>query len=356
MVCPLLALTILGCASHVRKDTDFLIEPADAAKLGYRAIWPSSLNVTSRERIGVLTAADTSIFVAVAPANLVTAVSVADGSVQWRQLIGEPTDRIMAILPYQNQKQVLVCTETRIFKLDRARGTILSHLDLDETVRTAPVLVNDLVVYGSANARIVAHDLITATMNWAYQMQGEILVPPQVTANSVFAADSRGNLALLTLSTGDLTWRNVTFGAIKAPSLITAARVYVPCTDMSLYALDRVTGKDRWVFHAAEALPYAPVAAGNTLVQPMPSGQLVGIDAAKGTELWRVRSAPLAILPLGQSMLLSFRDHLELVDPQTGRTTVTVPLHGWLQEVLPLPNNSLLLVARDGWMMKLDPK
>ena len=358
LTCSLLAmLLICGRNAPARAEAMPLLAVPDATKLGYAITWSSGLDVNPRrgDSLAYATVLGDALVTVEWPANLVTVVSLKDGSVRWRQAMGGKLDRILGVAS-AGKDEWIVCSDVRLYGVSPDDGHVISMVDLDCTASAMGVVVGNLAIIPGVNGKLFTEDLTTGNPLWAYQLRSVISIMPLVTKNGVVAADNSGNAILIDPERGQLQWANRTFAAIKAMPAVNGHSVFVPSTDNSLYAWDLRTGQDQWVFHAGERLTQPPLAQGAQVLVSLPSSkQLVALNAATGAEAWRIDAAVQAMVPMKAGLLLALPRSLQLIEAKTGKSLEAAPVADALQYVLTGPDASVILVTPRGRMARLDP-
>jgi outer membrane protein assembly factor BamB len=351
----LMLLTAVGCGDWSRRDSRsaLLIEPADAARLGYVVNWSTPLNVPKRSELTSVTLLDDVLFTIESPGNLASAVSVRDGKVLWRRVIGQTTEQVYP--PVRNEEQVYFNNDTTMYTLGVTHGNPIAASQLASVVETGPVLIGRYAIFGGADGTVFAHDLDAGYAKWSYQLTGGVVVPPVQSQQNIFVADSNGIYAALLATDGELLFRGKTFGPITAQMASTRTGVYIPSQDRSLYAINRVTGRDNWVYRTASKLTIAPAVLGRSVFLPVPNSGLVALDAATGKVRWTTDLQARAVHANAGNILLLYNGGLRWVDEKTGRViedVQTMPI----QTVLALPDHALLIVSPGGRVHRLNPK
>lgn len=352
LILPVLLLAACATPPGAAQRTGLLIEPADADALGYTINWASNLQVPSSRQLAAIVVLDDLIVAVEEPSNAVIAVSMRDGEVLWRQVVGEPSEPLFE--PVRSGDQILVNSGTQMFHLDADTGRLRNVAPLAHVASTGPVLIEGLAIYGSVNGRIVAHDIVTGLPRWAYQLTGQITSRPIDVGLNVFAADANGVYVLLSAVDRSLLWRGRTFGPVTAAAATDRLSVMVPSHDQSLYALARATGRDRWVYRTTRPLTMTPKPLGLLVYLPVPGLGLVAIDSVDGTEAWRHDEPALAVTLRNDDVLLATRDSLKLTDTQTGNVLEERPTRR-LVTVLEGPEESIVLVSPTGRLLRLNP-
>lgn len=205
-----------------------------------------------------------------------------------------------------------------------------------------PVLADDHLYIGSATGAVVA--LTTdGKETWIAPTTGPVYAAVQVTADQVFAADSKGSVYALVRGNGAQLWQTNLGNEVMASPLVVDHTVYVVTTNGQLYALDRSTGIPRW--HTAERLTIAefsvrgtadPILHQGQIVVGHADGRLTAYSPANGDILWEERIArrgaalhdvDATALALGNQLVTaSVGNGLAAVDGKSGRLRWFEPL------------------------------
>lgn len=342
-----------GCAATGTSSGEGpLIDPADAAKLGYTSRWLTDLSVPRgfkyTERLDDL-------IVTVEPRdNIVSAVALRDGSVRWRRVVGEPL--VILSAPTRVPSGILINSENRLYTLAPDTGLLKNMSNLRSPVGDAPAIDGDMAVFGGVAGRVFGHSIAAGTEHWAYQLAGSILVRPIMVSGNAFIADNLGDYVFIRTSDGELIWRGRTHARITADPVASAQTIFVASEDQSLYAINRSTGRDRWIYRARQPLKRNPILVENSIFLPLPGEGLVSIDTLGGTENWRLANSDATpVLIRGSQLLLFTSRSLFFVDSQSGKLITQVPVQA-IQGVIPGPDNSIVLVSTNGRLQRLDPR
>jgi outer membrane protein assembly factor BamB len=351
--CVLAMLTISAGAQPIGQP---LLGVPEAAKLGYSPAWSSGLDtdVHAGQSITSAVVLGDALALVEAPTNLVTAVALKDGSVRWRQAVGDPSDRIRGVTAAG--KEWAICNDSRLYCVASDDGQIRRMIDLDCSASAMGVVVGNVAIIPGVTGRVFTEDLTTGNPLWAYKLRSAVSVPPLVTRAGVIAGDNSGNVVLINLDRGQMQWVNRTFAGLRTLPADNRQSVFIPSTDSSLYAWDLYTGQDQWAFHAGEPLTQSPLAAGSSVFLPLPGARkLVALQASTGKELWRIDAEVRAMIPVKAGLLLGLPHGLQVVDPQTGKTLLAADLNDALQYLLAGPGASVIVVSSQGRMMLLNP-
>ncbi len=355
MVRTLLVLMLLvtsGCGNWSRKQSrsGLLVEPADAARLGYVVNWSTNLGVPKRHTLSSVTLLGDLLFTVEAPGNLVSAISVRNGEVLWRRVVGAPTETVYT--PVRDEDRAYFNNDTTLFTVGIAHGELIATAELAQVVETGPVLAGRYAIFGGVEGTVFAHDLDAGYAKWSYRLTSGIVVSPEESQQNVFVADSQGVYAALRAADGELIFRGRTFGPVSARPASTRSGIYVASHDQSLYALNRVTGSDKWVYRTASQLTQAPAALGQGVYLPVSGSGLVALGATDGKQRWATDLQAMAVHARGGNVLLLYPGGLRWVDEKTGRVVEDVQTMP-LQKIVPLPDGGLLVVSPGGRVHRL---
>lgn len=117
----------------------------------------------------------------------------------------------------------------------------------------------------------------------------------------IFVTSGFGFIAALDAVSGDEIWRVETTAAVRTPPTAYRGRVYVATIVNEFLALDQETGEEAWTFQSFEESARflssaSPAAAGDLVVAPFSSGEIVAFQAESGRALWNETLAQTARL------------------------------------------------------------
>lgn len=117
----------------------------------------------------------------------------------------------------------------------------------------------------------------------------------------IFVTSGFGFVAALDAVSGDEIWRVETSAAVRTPPTAYRGRVYVTTNVNEFLALDQDTGEESWSFQSFEEAARflsssSPAAAGDLVVAPFSSGEIVAFQAESGRALWNETLAQQARL------------------------------------------------------------
>ncbi len=330
------------------------VETSLARELGFSTQWVRSLVMADGQEIVRTKLLGDILVILERPRNVVTALSAANGELLWKTAVGGEIEELRGVIG--DADNVYVNSTLRMYTLNRENGRPTYASKLDNTVSTEPVLYKNLAIFGGINGRVFAHDLVKGFSSWSYDLPAKIVVHPIIDGLKVFAADSRGNYAMLDAATGDMRWRNAAFEGIVAAPAIDRSFIIISSKDQSVYSLNSATGSRRWrPYRSAVPLTDPPVVLDRVIYQREPGIGLTAIDSNTGDGLWtyRVDANPIALVD-EQYLMAYTADMLLLLDAETGKPLQQVPTSG-LRTIINGPDESLILISNDARMMRLNP-
>lgn len=352
----LMVTVAVGCKGQSPTQAQLLlIDPLDAQTFGYSIKWAGDIEVPRGRIIKYLVVLDDLIISVEAPTNLVTAISLRDGSLKWRQLVGNRYDLLFE--PFLYKDTVVINSNNDIYRLDRESGKMRRIDRLRYVVNNAPAVVGDYAIYGSTTGLVFAQDLISGQVRWSYQLSDGIHVRPVSSAEQyVFAADAGGIYAMFDAGSGELLWRGRAFAGVRAQPVISQLSVLIPSEDHSLYALNKTDERDQWIHRETVPLTEDPTLISNTLYLPVPNQGVAAIDVIRGGRvLWRLEEDYKPIMQRDEVLFMHDRRGVVLVDHETGTIRRRIDTER-LRFVRNVPDeDGLILVSPRGRVVRIDP-
>ncbi|MFA9479014.1 PQQ-binding-like beta-propeller repeat protein [Phycisphaerales bacterium AB-hyl4] len=360
----LFALTLTACGATERTEGEdrpeprrsgLLVDPAEAERVGYAVNWIASVDVPSRQRIIAATLLDDLIITLERPTNMISAVSVSDGRPVWRRVADRSPDPFFR--PTRRDDRIFINSASQLLMIDVRTGNIVNVVELPVAVDAPHTIVQGRAVFGGVDGRVFAIDLDTGQIRWNRQLSGRVTAAPADADDATVVGDDAGRYAMFDAQSGSMLWEGRTFGRNSATAAVDEDTVYIASRDQALYALSRSTGRDRWVYRDTVPLEWDPKLIGPTLFVPViGDGRLVALDIEQGDVRWTYEGVaiPLAT-PREDRILLATPTELKVVRHGDGRELADARTRR-LVTVLSGPGNSLVLVASNGDMSRLNPR
>jgi outer membrane protein assembly factor BamB len=169
-----------------------------------------------------------------------------------------------------------------------------------ERVRIAapPVIAGGKIYFLDSEHRVRAFDAATGREQWARRLRPEESRDRVALGGGVAIGDGRlyvttgfGFTVALNTETGEQIWRTQVGAPFHAAPTFAGGRVYAVTNDSEMIAFDAASGEVQWT-HQAIAEPArilaasSPAVAGDTVIGPFASGEVVALLAANGRRLW----------------------------------------------------------------------
>jgi outer membrane protein assembly factor BamB len=153
--------------------------------------------------------------------------------------------------------------------LGRASGTLPDSLTVvwkfktNDSVKSSPAIVGDLVFVGSSDDNIYAIDLQNGKQVWAYKTTDAVEAAPCVVEGSVFVGSQDGFLYALDAKDGSFKWKYQTDGQILGAANWTRSPdgrlwILVGSYDNKLHCVDSTNGKAVWTYETGNYINGSP--------------------------------------------------------------------------------------------------
>lgn len=174
-----------------------------------------------------------------------------------------------------------------------------------------PIVVENRVFVLDAAAQVTAFDVETGKQVWRTELTPEIKErfrirdlfrgpdPAEIgfgggvafDQGRLFVTSGFGFVAALDAVTGEELWRVPTNAPVRTPPTAYRGRVYFSTNTNEFMALEQATGERAWTFQSFEESARflsasSPAAAGDLVVAPFSSGELVAFLAENGRAVW----------------------------------------------------------------------
>lgn len=328
----------------------------DYAKLGYRLEWIGYGTVLSKQVVksaavlgDVLAVQDTS--------NALTLLNVRDGTARWTEMVDVPAANLTGLT--RAGDAIIVSGESTVYLLNADNGALADKQRLARVANTAPAVMGEVLVFGTATGALIAHDVRSGMRPWAYMIDGPVQFPPvRIGESGVGAVSTTGQVLMLDARSGTITGSNQMFGGVASAPAADAETLYVASLDQSLYAYNARGGSIRWRVRTEEPLRGAPVVLGGRVYVQMPEG-FTAIEAGSGKKAWSnadVRGALALVNPQGRGVVWDGSTATTL-DMKTGQVVDRIALpSGSLLKPERLDGGVLFVVTPSGQVIKLAPR
>lgn len=279
---------------------------------GGRVVWRAP-----GKGVGVMASSDaTTAFFGTFDGELeLVAVDKLNGKVRWRARTGV-FDRFAFGDNTVAANDVVAVPAIDILAYDKSDGRFrwrFRPADDDEPGRSYLATSVDMIFAGSLFGRLFAVDASTGALRWQTQLPGSEVMTFSPTLNDGlvfvglkhFVNPPTGGLAAVDQVSGELRWvkdflpsyPGAVSGCLGA-AVFQGNNVLAASEDGTIYALDRQSGAVRWTAPRVHPIPPEPGGGygdnrslgvvGDVVVVSSATGIIVGLNAATGSELWRI--------------------------------------------------------------------
>ena len=342
-------------AKEAAAEPDALIAPTALREIGYSLEWLSDLALADQERVEHATAMDGTLITIELPGNMVSAISLRDGSPMWRRLLGSPNDVLYK--PTWGNEHVVINSGSTVYQLQPANGKLESLSRPASPVANSPAVKNRYAFYGTISGKVIAHDLRAGYAKAEYDMGERILARPVFVRNDMFVVNASGQFARLA-TTGPLlglVWANKVWERVSNTPVVSRLGIFFTSDDRTLYAIDPDTGSEMWKQRLEE--PFRGGAwVDETLVITQSADDVTRtFDAAdNGRMMWTLSPSATPLARVDDHLVMYRDDEILIVQPQTGKVldqAKTKPL----AHLLHVGEGVLIAITREGRVARLDP-
>jgi hypothetical protein len=345
----------------------YVIGPAAAREIGYRIDWQYPDAGRNPRFVEVQ---HDSVFV-LDERNALTRLDRARGDRIWRVATADAITEIHGIAYVPEMQQVYLLSGGSVLVFDAANGLQIGRQRLEKIANTAPVVVDEFLVYGGRNGQVVWHSFAVAALWKAYQVAATIEVQPVLVDGHIVTVGSDGSVAVLRAGSGVMAWeKKLLSPVVTQPAVISraadgAAAVYVAGLDQHLWAYDLYSGRNLWRYLTESALTDPPVAIGNRVYQHVESEGLVCLDAFPpdefgGRAIWTTPGVRGRVIAARGDRLLVWDGRgkrLSIVEQARGARTAQLELAQATHLLSPaIDGRELYAASADGRVTRLVPR
>ena len=166
-------------------------------------------------------------------------------------------------------------------------------------VRGQPLLINDLLVFGSADGHVYAVDKVTGALRWTIETHGPVTSSPATNGSLVYVTSDDQQVYAADLKNGTVRWR-FRLNSLKdsywewdyfsASPVYADGALYIGSGDGALYCLDAMSGKQRWKYETTGRIRAAPAITDKVVYAPSNDGIVYALDRISGKMLWTFKT------------------------------------------------------------------
>lgn len=176
-------------------------------------------------------------------------------------------------------------SDKRLYALD-ARGLFLWSFRTGDNVATRPVVVGDVVVFGSEDRVVYGVEAATGKLRWRRITGGAVVSSPAAVGGTVVIGSDDGSVYALDAATGRERWVHATDDAVEAPVVAEGGIAYAASRDGTVRALEVAGGKARWTAQVGNVVRSAVALSPDAVYAVDTYGYVKAFDRRSGRRLW----------------------------------------------------------------------
>jgi len=258
--------------------------------------------------------------------NTVVIINKADGTVLSQKTLSDLT--LLTPPTVITHNQLLIGTEQGLLAVNPNTGMPLWQISTPQPVKSAPMVYNQTAYFASQDGKVTAISPLNGQVKWTYDTGQLVEASPVVDANTLYIADYDGNAYAIDSQTGQLKWQEHIEGPILSPALLDAQTetVYFSSAVGAAFALFTGNGKKKWSYTSTTGAPVLsqPVSMDGHAYIADADGRIGGTDLQFGVKTWQTildhGGVYSALTTDGQSILaLTAEGTLLALDPENGQ-------------------------------------
>jgi outer membrane protein assembly factor BamB len=176
--------------------------------------------------------------------------------------------------------------------MDAKTGRVRWRFDTG-AVESSPLVVGNLIYFGSWNHRVYALDRRTGKVRWSYDTGEVVTSSAAYSDGTIYIGGNDGHLFALDAWTGKLRWRASSFSRFGSREYfyvtptVAYGRVYMGNADGTVYAFGAKSGDLLWAQRAGTYVYTAAAVWNRRVFVGTYDGRFMALDAATGDILWR---------------------------------------------------------------------
>jgi outer membrane protein assembly factor BamB len=213
-------------------------------------------------------------------------------------------------------------SDKRLYALD-GRGLFLWSFLTGDNVATRPLVVNDLVIFGSEDGNVYALNADTGALRWRAAAGAAVASSPaRASDQHIVIGTDDGQVLAYAIEDGELLWDFDAEGPVEADIVIAEDKALVTVSTGTLIALNAQTGTEVWRYNVGGAMRQPPAVGSSLAVALSRPGRLTALSLTDGRQLWNSASQRYSSAPaiIGEYILVIDNDgQFHLLDLQGQR-------------------------------------
>lgn len=216
----------------------------------------------------------------------------------WKKEVGGP---VFSSLVVHGNYFYFGSHDSVLYALDKADGHEVNRFKAGGQIRSAPLVVDSLLIFNSSDGVVRAIGLHDFNIRWTFRTQGEkqydmwdYFLSSPVTANDlVFVGSGDGFVYAIEIRSGALKWKFFTGAVVHATPLVAQGKVFIGSFNGFFYALDALDGHLVWSFKTVgdASFPKGEVQSGaalynNSVLFGCRDYNIYSLHTTRGTGMW----------------------------------------------------------------------
>jgi len=218
--------------------------------------------------------------------STVSLLDTTNGQTRWStQLAGPLTKFVSLDRDGANANNVLVSSESEMFTVSAANGSLLARDRFSRVVNTRPIFTGNTAVFGTSTGEVMAHVMGRSGIKaWGFMSSGAIEADPVVCGDTMAFVSQSGQVMFFGLA-GGLVGRAAIYEGLANEPVSDAGLLFIAGLDRSVWCFNP-TGLEVWRHRTDSPLRLQPTAFGGTLWVSVPTQGLKAFEGATGNVKW----------------------------------------------------------------------
>lgn len=313
-----------GSTTTAERAAAFGINQDSYATLGYRQQWTGFAVMSPGAHLQSFDILGDAL-VAMDSQNLLSVMRAASGASNWSDEVAPPLTKFVGSI--RDGNRLLVSSESEVYIYDIETSTLVGKEHLTKVVNTRPLLVGEILVYGTASGEVFGQLKQRGFRAWGNLINGPVEANPALVGTTVAFVSQRGDVMMVDATTGSTVGRAAIFAGPGADLAASDSMVFVASLDRSLYAFDALGGAQRWRERTDTPLMHPPVFHEGKVYCAVDGAGMICFDAATGKKNWTAKGVSGYIAGVRHGRLLAWDGHDAItLDPASGDVIDRVPL------------------------------
>jgi outer membrane protein assembly factor BamB len=299
------------------------------SKLGYRLDWRSPGFYATKRTQRILHAAAYPDMVLVQDnESTLSYLEPSTGKIRWSSELASPLTRFVGITRDTNDSgRILVSSESELFGVSPATGTLTLREKFDRVVNTSPVTDGPIAVYGCSTGEVLAHMVGMKYRAWGQITPGAIEADPVRVGYAIGVVSQSGDV-LFVSGAGAVLGKARMYRGVSTNPVSDGQRMYVASLDQSLWAF-APNGSTVWRVQTPSPLAVQPTATEKAIYCEIPGKGLTAFEPETGLVRWSSKTVRGTVISASPGRLVVWDGTTaSIVEPERGDLIASATLAG----------------------------